>query len=351
MESAAAIIQLHARGLREITGDFCREISDATLSVIAARHEALESLQLGPDACDKITSDAIQHVAMCCTKLKRLRLSGVREIDGKAIGALAKHCVVLEEISFTDCLTVDESAFEKVNSLWFLSVAGSRNIKWASAAHSWSKLPNLVAVDVSRTDVSPNAVSRLLSLSKSLKVMCALNCVALEVEGNLNPMAFNKKGKLLIALFTDIFKGIGSLFSGSMVKEKDIFGEWRNWVKKDKSLNDIMSWLEWILSQSLLRIAETNPNGINEFWLNQGAALLLGLVKSSQEDVQERAATGLATFVVIDDESATVDPGRAEAVMKNNGIPLLLELARSRREGVQSEAAKVVSCAGLLCCL
>ena len=252
---------------------------------------------------------------------------------------------MLEEISFTDCLTVEETAFGKVTSLRFLSVAGCRNIKWASAALSWSKLPNLVAVDVSRTDVSPNAVSRLLSLSKNLKVMCALNCLALEVEGNHSPTAFNKKGKLLIALFTDIFKGICSLFPGSMIKEKNIFGEWRGWGKKDKNLNDIMSWLEWILSQSLLRIAETNPNGIDEFWLNQGAALLLSLARSSQEDVQERAATGLATFVVIDDENAAVDPARAEAVMKNNGITLLLELARSCREGVQSEAAKVGFCA------
>ncbi|GJM91475.1 hypothetical protein PR202_ga07850 [Eleusine coracana subsp. coracana] len=66
-----------------------------------------------------------------------------------------------------------------------------------------------------------------------------------------------------------------------------------------------MSWLEWSLSQSLLRIAECNPQGMDDFWLQQGTALLLSLVKSSQEDVQEeRAATTLATFVVIDDERA-----------------------------------------------
>ncbi|MCI97666.1 hypothetical protein A2U01_0118967, partial [Trifolium medium] len=32
-------------------------MSDATLAVIAARHESLQSLQLGPDFCDKVTSD------------------------------------------------------------------------------------------------------------------------------------------------------------------------------------------------------------------------------------------------------------------------------------------------------
>ena len=68
---------------------------------------------------------------------------------------------------------------------------------------------------------------------------------------------------------------------------------------------------------------------------------MLSLMQSSQEDVQERAATSLATFVVIDDENASIDSGRAEAVMQNSGIRLLLNIARSWREGLQSEAAKV----------
>ncbi|KAJ8512548.1 hypothetical protein OPV22_002982 [Ensete ventricosum] len=342
--SASALINLQARGLREIAGDYCRDITDATLSVLAARHEALESLQIGPEPCGRITSDAVRHVAMCCTMLRRLRLSGIREINGEAINALARHCPRLAEVAFLDCSMVDEGALEKVVSLKFLSVAGSRNLKWATASLSWSNLPSLVGVDVSRTDISASAVSRLLSTAKTLKVLCALNCAALEEEGSHSPTAFsNTKGKLLFAQFTDVFKGIASLFRGSVVKEQTLFEEWRSLQNEDKILSDIMNWLEWILSHSLLRIAESNPHGMDEFWLRQGAALLLSLVKSSQEDVQERAATGLATFVVTDDENATVEPARAEAVMRNGGIPLLLELARSCREGVQSEAAKAIA--------
>ncbi|KAL0923322.1 hypothetical protein M5K25_007374 [Dendrobium thyrsiflorum] len=343
-ESAAAIINLHARDLREIAGDYCRDITDATLSVIAARHEALESLQIGPDPCEKISSDAIRHVAMCCSRLRRLRLSGIREIDGLAIGALARHCSLLEEIAFLDCGNIDETALGKVECLKFLSVAGSRNLKWASAVTYWSKLPNLVGLDVSRTDVPSSALFRILSSSKNLKVLCALNCLALEEEANHNPLgSSHAKGKILLTLFTDISKMITSLFSNSVGKETEISGNWRSQGNKDKNLNEIISWVEWILSQSLLRIAEMNPAGMDDFWLRQGASLLLSLVNSSQEDVQERAAAGLATFVVIDDENATVDPARAEAVMKNGGIPLLLELARSCREGVQSEAAKAIA--------
>ncbi|XP_072987400.1 protein ARABIDILLO 1-like [Typha latifolia] len=341
--SAAAVINLRAHGLREIAGDCCRDITDATLAVLAARHEALEHLQIGPDPCERITSDAIRHVAMCCSRLRQLRLSGVREIDGDAVGALAKLCPCLEEIAFLDCGSIDEGALGRVQSLRFLSVAGSRNLKWATASLAWVKLPNLVGLDVSRTDVSPGAVSKLISVSKSLKVMCALNCALLEEEERQDPLAFsNTKGKMLLTISADIFKRVASLFAGSVVKEQTVFDGWRT-KNKDKNISDIMIWLEWVLSQSLLRISETNPLGLDGFWLKQGAAMLLSLVKSSQEDVQERAATALATFVVIDDEHATVDPERAEAVMRNSGIPLLLQLARCYLEGVQSEAAKAIA--------
>ncbi|XP_010497547.1 PREDICTED: protein ARABIDILLO 2-like, partial [Camelina sativa] len=66
-------------------------------------------------------------------------------------------------------------------------------------------------------------------------------------------------------------------------------------------------------------------------------------MQSTQEDVQERAATGLATFIVVDDENASIDCGRAEAVMRDGGIRILLELAKSWREGLQSEAAKAIA--------
>lgn len=336
-ESADAIISLKARGLREISGDYCRKISDATLSVIAARHEALESLQLGPDFCERISSDAIKAIAICCPKLRKLRLSGIRDVDGEAINALAKHCRNLTDIGFIDCLNVDEIALGNVLSVQFLSVAGTTNMKWVLVSQHWGKLPNLTGLDVSRTDVVPT-VLRLLSSSRSLKVLCALNCPALEEDSSFS----NNKGKSLLALFTDIFKGLASLFVDISKQERNIFSDWRNLKKKDKNLDEIMNWLEWILSHSLLRIAESNPQGLDNFWLSQGAALLLSLMQSSQEDVQERAATGLATFVVIDDENASIDGGRAEAVMKDGGICLLLNLARSWREGLQSEAAKVI---------
>lgn len=339
-ESADAIINLQARGLREISGDYCRKITDATLSVIAARHEALESLQLGPDFCERISSDAIKAIAVCCPKLRKLRLSGIREVDGDAINALAKHCLNLTDIGFIDCLNVDEVALGNVSSVRFLSVAGTTNMKWVLVSEHWSKLPNLKGLDVSRTDIIPTAVLRLFSSSQSLKVLCALNCQALEEDSSFASNN-NNKGKLLFALFTDIFKGVSCLFD-TREKERNVFSDWRNSKNKDKNLDEIMSWLEWILSHSLLRIAESNPQGLDNFWLIQGAALLLSLMQSSQEDVQERAATGIATFVVIDDENASIHRGRAEAVMRDGGIRLLLNLARSWREGLQSEAAKVI---------
>ncbi|RVW72263.1 Protein ARABIDILLO 1 [Vitis vinifera] len=341
-ESANAIIRLQARGLREISGEFCRDINDATLSVLAARHEALESLQLGPDACDKITSDAIKAVAFCCPKLKRLRISGVQVVTGDAINALGKHCGQLVELGFIDGDNVDGAALGNLKSVRFLSVAGTRNMKWGSAVQPLCRLNSLIGIDVSRTDISLSSVMRLLSFSQNLKVFFALNCPKFEADVN-NSTSYNYKGKLLVALFSDIFKGVASLFADKIENQREVFSHWRKLKNRDNNLDEIVTWIEWILSHSLLRISENNPEEFNEFWLRQGAALLLSLMQSSQEDVQERAATAVATFVVIDDDNATVDCRRAEAVMQDGGVQLLLDLASSCQEGLQSEAAKAIA--------
>ncbi|OIV98714.1 hypothetical protein TanjilG_24885 [Lupinus angustifolius] len=340
-ESADAIIHLRSRNLRELSGDYCRKITDATLAVIGARHELLESLQLGPDFCEKISSDAIKAVAHCCPRLNKLRLSGIKDINADAINALAKHCSKLTDIGFIDCLKIDEVALGNVSSLHFLSVAGTSGIKWGVVSNLWHELPNLIGLDVSRTDISSSAVAWFLASSQSLRILCALNCPIL--EGDTSFSASKYKNKLLISPSTDIFKELGSLFFSNTNKGKSVFLDWRNSKNNDKELNEIIPWLEWMLSHTLLRSAESPQQGLDNFWVEQGASLLLSLMQSSQEDVQERAATGLATFVVIDDENARIDCGRAEAVMRDGGIRLLLGLAKSWREGLQSEAAKAIA--------
>ncbi|KAK4755637.1 hypothetical protein SAY87_009394 [Trapa incisa] len=341
VDTADAIIHIKAHNLREISGDYCRKVSDATLSVIAARHGLLECLQLGPDFCERITSDSIKATAICCNKLKKLRLSGIRDVQCDAIEALAKYCPNLTDVGFLDCLKVDETALSKMLSLKFLSVAGTSNLKWGLVSHLWHKLPNLIALDVSRTDIGPAAVSRLLISSQNLKVLCALNCAILEKEVNFS--APKIMGKSLIATFIDVFEEISLLFSDTTIRGNNVFLEWRNSKKNSKSIDEVMTWLEWILSHTLLRVAESNTQGLDEFWLKQGVMLLLNLIQSSQEDVKERAVTGIATFVVKDDENASIDHQMAEAVMHDGGIGLLLDLAKSWRETLQSEAAKAIA--------
>lgn len=342
---AGAIIGLQARALRDLSGDGCRDLTDATLSMLAARHEALESLQLGPD-CERLTSDAIVVVAVCCPNLKRLRLSGVRDVDGEAIRALVKHCPNLQELGFLDCGAVDEAVLGTATSLRLLSVAGSRNFSWNAAAHSWSKLPNLIALDASRTEITPASASRLLA-AHQLKVLCALNCQILEESSD--SVVYSNRSKVLLTRFTDIVKGLAFL-SPKLPKydiRKTTSEIGRNGSRSfgareiDSSCIGLTDWAEWVLSHALLRVAESNAPGLDSFWLKQGTTVMLSLLRSKQEDVQERGATALATFVVIDDENATVDKARAEAVMNSGGIASLLDLAKSCREGVQSESAKV----------
>ncbi|XP_057808360.1 protein ARABIDILLO 1-like [Salvia miltiorrhiza] len=339
-ESADAIMHLEAKNLREISGDCCRKMSDATLSVLAARHEALECLMIGPDFCEKISSDALKAIAICCPKLQKLRLSGIHEVDARAINALAQHCPNLADIGFIDCRKVDETALGNVTSVSFLSVAGTTNIKWNVVLQQWTNLPHLIALDVSRTDITPITVTSLFASSCSLKVLCALNCPLLEEEASFATDKYHK-GKVLLAVFTDILRGVASLFVDMPKNDLNVFLDWRN--TNDRKTNEILNWLEWILSNSLLRVSEINPPGLDNFWLNQGTSLLLNFIQSPQEEVQERAAMALATFVIIDDENAKIHTGRAEAVTRYGGIRLLLNLACSWKEGLQAETAKAIA--------
>ncbi|XP_065871813.1 protein ARABIDILLO 1-like isoform X1 [Euphorbia lathyris] len=341
-DSADAIISLRARRLRVISGDLCRDITDATISAIAARHEMLESLQLGPNTCERISSDAIKAIALCCPKLKKLQLSGVREVSADAINALAKKCGHLVEVAFTESDAIDEMALGNLSSLQFLSVAGTRNLKWGSASQIWSKLPKLVGLDVSRTDISLSSIRRLLSSSKNLKVLSALNCTVFEDEVD-DDLVYVHKGKILLTVCNDITKAVASLFADTTEYESNVFSTWRKLKISNGNLKDAVLWIEKVLSYSLSRIADNSPKELDPFWLKQGAKLLLHLLQSSEEDVQERAATALATFVVIDDENATIDSRRAEAVMQNGGIQMLLHLAKSCQEGLQSETAKAIA--------
>ncbi|KAL0714873.1 hypothetical protein Bca4012_021852 [Brassica carinata] len=278
LDSAAALVSLKEKNLREISVERCDNVTDATLSMIVARHEALESLQLGPGFGERITSEAIKIIAICCTKLKTLRLSGMRDVSSEAITSLAEHCPQLSDVGFFDCLNINEEALGQVVSLRYLSVTGTANINWRVAAESWEKLPNLTALDVSSTSIDHMAVSRLFKSSQILEVVCALNCPMLEEHdgADLNPDRF--KGKLLIAMFNNTLNGIASIF------EDD----------NSKMPKDTMRWLEWNLSRTLLFLAENNLLELNGFWQSHGAKLFLRLMQSSQEDVQERETKGLA---------------------------------------------------------
>ena len=127
-------------------------------------------------------------------------MSGVREVSGDAINALAKHCRQLKDVGFVESDYIDEVALGNLSSVNFLSVAGTRNLKWGSAAQVWSRLPYLVGLDVSRTDVNLSAVTRFLSSSQNLKVLIALNCPVFEGEVDSNTI-HNQKGRILLTFF------------------------------------------------------------------------------------------------------------------------------------------------------
>ncbi|KAG2258603.1 hypothetical protein Bca52824_077897 [Brassica carinata] len=295
LDSPAALINLRAKNLKEISGESCENVTDATLSMIIARHEALESLQLGPGFGERITSEVIKVIAICCPKLKKLRLSGMRDVSSEAITSLAQHCPQLSDAGFIDCL--NERKAGRVVSLRYLSVARTSNMDWRVAVESWGKLPNLTGLDVSRTSIDHAAVTRLLTSSRSLKLVCAFKCTMLEHDADLDPDRF--EGKLM---FNNNFNRMASLLENTSVEE------------------ETTRWLEWNLSRTFLFFAEWNLLGFNSLWNSHGGKLFLRLMQSSQEDVQERAASTRGFRPRSDDYDASVYRERAEAVMRDGGI-------------------------------
>ncbi|KAI8545463.1 hypothetical protein RHMOL_Rhmol07G0042100 [Rhododendron molle] len=260
----------------------------------------------------------------------KLRLSGIHDIDGDTINALAKHCMNLIDIGFVDCCYVDEAALGNVLTLRFPSVAGTTRMNWALVSQYWTKLPNLKGLDISSTNITRSVVWMLLSSSTSLKVLCALHCPALE-EGDRGSTNYYPRGKLVIAFFPDMFKELSSLLGDFTKKESNVFSDWRNMKKEDKNLEEIMTWVEWILSYSLLWIADGSIEGLDDFWLSQGVALALNLMQSSQEDVQEKATMAITNLSVNDDA--------AKAVVEEGGIKILSILAMSMSRSVAGKAA------------
>ncbi|MFS7924881.1 putative F-box domain, armadillo-like helical, leucine-rich repeat domain superfamily [Helianthus anomalus] len=334
-----SLISIGAENLKELSGDYCMVLSDSTLTAIVECYQLLESIQLGPDSCDMLTSEGIYSIAICCPNLKKLRLSGISDVSYEAIRALADRCPNLHDIGFIDCLNISTTSLANVVQLRFLSVAGTTDIDWDSAGENWTSLPYLEGLDVSRTDVDPENFMKLVLSIDSLKLVCAFNCPALEED----PTVYNSHDKMTLGFSNDTFKVLSSMFPDTK-NEQAVFSDWRNGSNKnDANLDELMTWVEWILSHVLLRLAEDDLTGLDQFWLYQGADLLLNLLQSSQDDVQEWAATGLATFAVVNDVSIKVDAGRVKAVRKGGGVQLLLRLARSLNEGLQREATKAIA--------
>ncbi|CAL1405576.1 unnamed protein product [Linum trigynum] len=325
VESADAIIHLRAQSLRELSGEFCQGITDATVSTIAARHTMLQSIQFGPLACEKVSSQGIEAIAHCCPNLTRLHLSGVREVTADAINSLASHCTKLEDVAFMDSNIIDEFALGNLASLRFLSVAGAKQLNWGLAFHRWSRLPNLVGLDASRTDIALDASTRSswLSLSDKLQIVITLDCPKLEEQGGAAVKYYLEKMKH------------------------------HNSNDDDERMSGFVAWAERALSQSLVRMAENNLTAakvVDPFWDRTGATLLLHLLRSSEVDVRERAATAIATFAIVDDDddypaaTSTVDSTRARRILQSGGVDVLLSFATtSIRQGLQIEALKAIA--------
>ncbi|KAK1430373.1 hypothetical protein QVD17_13055 [Tagetes erecta] len=212
-----SLINLRAKKLKELSGDYCSMLIDLTLAGIVSHHKLLESFQLGPDSCERIISAAIGAIAFCYPKLKKLRLSGIRDVNKEAIDALATRFPNLNEIGFIDCETIDEVALGNVVSLRFLSVAGTTDVKWDLASESfndmfWGRaagaLANLAVDEKCSMEVARvGGIRALVTLACNSKhegvqeqAACALANLTVHDDSNTNDVAVGQKSGAIDAL-------------------------------------------------------------------------------------------------------------------------------------------------------
>ncbi|KAJ0750856.1 putative armadillo-like helical, protein ARABIDILLO [Helianthus debilis subsp. tardiflorus] len=222
-----------------------------------------------------------------------------------------------------------------VLQLRFLSVAGTTDIDCDSTGENLTSLPYLEGLDESRTDVDPENFTRLVVSIDSLIVVCAFNCPVLEED----PAVYNSHGKMTLGFSNDTFKVLSSMFPDTK-NEQAVFSNWRNGSNKNEAnLDDLMSWVEWILSHALLRIAEANLTGLISFdsikeqavKKGGGVQLLLRLARSLTEGLQLEATKAIANL--------SANPAFARSVAGEGGITVLASLAKSTNRFVAEEAA------------
>ncbi|XP_047308831.1 protein ARABIDILLO 1-like [Impatiens glandulifera] len=317
-ESAEAIISLKVSTLIELSGNFYGRVNDMTLSTIVDMNKLLEILEFGSSYCNGISSEGIKSIAMCCLNLKKLWLSGVKEVNSIAINALSSNCHSLVEIAFTDCGKVDEIALTNLVSVQFLSIAGTKRLNSYHVIEHWIKFENLLALDVSRTDISANAIDRLLSYSPTLKVLCAFDCEEMEQDINFSPR--NEMGIELISIPT---------YTSTLLDFQNIM---------------IMPWIEQVLSRCLLHFANTNDLPVRYFWTYGGITFITKFLKSLEEEVQRRAIRIIPKFATLnfkeEGDDAIIDQ-RVEAIV--DWVTIFLNLVKSSGEGVKLEMAKAIN--------
>ncbi|KAK6120751.1 hypothetical protein DH2020_045507 [Rehmannia glutinosa] len=262
-----------------------------------------------------------------------------------------------------------------VASVRFLTVAWTTNIKWNLVAQQWSKLPHLIGLDVSE-QIFPNNVSGLFSSSFSLKVLCALNCPALEEDAtfvsNNNREVIQDDGiRLLLnlaqswqeGLQSEAAKAIASLsLNAKAAKAVVELGGIRTLANLARSVNRLVAeeaaGALWNLSfREELKCAIDEAFGVKalvdliyqwsrstgaddkcsiEFASMGGVHALVMLTRSCEVGrVQEQAARALTNLAAHWDTN-----GHDSAVGQEAGaLDALVQLTRSRHDGVRKEAA------------
>ncbi|KAK1430372.1 hypothetical protein QVD17_13054 [Tagetes erecta] len=357
-----SIINIRAKNLKELSVDCCSRLNDQNITSIVSFHNFLESIQFGPDLCNGITSAAVVAIALSCTKLKKLRLSGIRDVNKEAIDALATHCPNLNEIGFIECETIDEVALGNVVSLRFLSVAGTTNSSEDDVQELAAKaLPYFVLVDGDNINTNERRVEAvmqgggvrlLLDLARSWKE--GLQIVATQAIAHLvvNP-AFAKSVTEVggITILASLAKSMNRLVAEqaagafcSLASEEVQAGAIAEAGGIKILLDIIYKWpteVDGVMQMALAALVNLTADDkcVIEVARVGGINALVTLARTSQhEGVQKQVVLSLGNVTVCEDR----DTNDAALGQESGVIDALVLLVRSQYDAIRQEAAKAL---------
>ena len=155
---------------RKVDFSFCssQRVTDDLVRAVTSYAMGIQSIDLSGDHCERITDEAICHVARSCQRLQRLNIAGRDRVTNRGLSLIARNCPLLKELNVTNCYEIGDKGVKTVakncRRLKVLSLASCSKISDKGIRLIAQKCTSLRSLDISGcSGVSDNS---LISIGK-----------------------------------------------------------------------------------------------------------------------------------------------------------------------------------------